>query len=194
MRTIIGLYSPAPRSGKGTAAGEITRQLTAAGLKVRTFKFADCLKRMLAVFISYQRPDMSNEDVWEHLEGPRRTEPIVCGKSARDLMIALGTHFGRERVGQSVWVGGVDAQVKASSAEVCVFDDLRFPAEYDYLADLEDKDTAVVLIRLEREDSPEAGTACEGLLEDRAFDYTIKARSPEEVCKQVVNILDVEFP
>lgn len=194
MRTIIGLYSPAPRSGKGTAATEIHRQLVlGSGMKVRTFKFADCLKKMLAVFVGYQRPDLSSDEVWEHLEGPKRTEPLVCGRSARDLMIALGTHFGRERVSQSVWVSGVDAQVKASNADVLVFDDLRFPAEYDYLAGLEGDGTAVILIRLVRGDSPEQGTACEGLLEGKTFDYHIEADGPNEVRRQIVNILAREF-
>lgn len=184
---VIALYSPLPRSGKGTTA-HILRE-TAIRYSVRennpsrmcrVHPFAGPLKSMLREFLRLARPDMSRAEVDECLVGPRRTEPLIFGKSARDLMVAMGTYFGRENVDPNIWVHIVGGDIERSIEDGfnVIVDDLRFPQEYDYLHDVHGD--RLVTVKLVRPDAPEQA-ACEGLLEGRKFDHVWTCPTVEDV-------------
>lgn len=65
----------------------------------------------------------------------RKEEPldILCGKSAREAMQLLGTEWGRNMIGQDVWVNAwraaVETELAVSNYALIIADDLRFDNE-----------------------------------------------------------------
>jgi cytidylate kinase len=55
--------------------------------------------------------------------------PVYNGKSTRDLMKSLGTEWGREKVGQDIWVDLLMARIDQCDSHSAVIDDVRFPNE-----------------------------------------------------------------
>lgn len=87
-------------------------------------KFADPLKDMLRVL---------GLGVAE-LEGDKKAAPseLLCGKSPRWAMQSLGTEWGRQMLGESLWVDAWRRRVEAMPAGAkIVVDDCRFPNELE---------------------------------------------------------------
>lgn len=117
MIRLIGFAGRAG-SGKSFAAKTLVQH---AGF-VRT-RFADPLKDMLRVL------GLGYDEIEGHLkEAP---SPLLCGKTPRFAMQRLGTEFGRELIGPSLWIDAwarrADAALAAGGA--VVVDDVRFPNE-----------------------------------------------------------------
>jgi len=55
--------------------------------------------------------------------------PVYNGKSTRDLMRSLGTEWGREKVGQDIWVDLLMARIDQCESYLVIIDDVRFPNE-----------------------------------------------------------------
>jgi hypothetical protein len=55
--------------------------------------------------------------------------PVYNGKSTRDLMRSLGTEWGREKVGQDIWVDLLMARIDQCESHLAIIDDVRFPNE-----------------------------------------------------------------
>ena len=87
-------------------------------------KFADPLKAMLRV-LGLGEPE---------LEGDRKELPseLLCGRTPRWAMQRLGTEWGREMVGESLWIRAWRRRVAALPAGAkIVVDDCRFPNELE---------------------------------------------------------------
>jgi hypothetical protein len=84
-------------------------------------KFADPLKEMLRVLGLGDR----------ELEGDRKEVPsdLLCGRTPRWAMQRLGTEWGRDMIGGSLWVAAWQRRVKAVRTSRIVVDDCRFPNE-----------------------------------------------------------------
>jgi len=61
-----------------------------------------------------------------------RKEPILKA-SIRHMMRTLGTEWGRNCIRENLWVDIAEERIKSSCASIVVFDDLRFPNEYEML-------------------------------------------------------------
>lgn len=110
---VVALTGPAG-SGKSTAADYLVRQHG-----YERAKFAGPLKDMCrAIGLS--------ED---HIEGHLKEVPcdMLCGKTPRHLMQALGTELGRNLIGEDFWIRLWLHRVAA--AKRVVVDDCRFPNE-----------------------------------------------------------------
>ena len=107
-------------AGKSTAAERLT--MVHGYTLVR---FADPLKRMMLAL------GLSENDVYS---GDREAaHPYLCGKSTRFAMQTLGTEWGRDMIGENLWVF---LWWKASLAVIrdggkIVVDDVRFPNEVE---------------------------------------------------------------
>jgi len=116
---IIGLYSPAPGSGKSTIAA----CLDDYGYHV--VPFASFLKGMIRRLLFELGYTVSQAD-----EMTKQKDLIVPGINIRmrTLMQTLGTEWGRNTLDQDFWINCWKAKVE-SSRNFVVADDVRFPNE-----------------------------------------------------------------
>lgn len=120
---LIGLYSPAPRSGKTTVANYLN------GMGYRRLPFAAPIKLMLRPFLT----QLGYGDRTDHfLEGEGKEDLIPeLRLTPRQLMQTLGTEWGRTCVHPQVWTMCWE-RMAASNLERgidVVVDDVRFPNE-----------------------------------------------------------------
>lgn len=90
-------------------------------------KFAGALKAMIAELLRYQGADEATID--RMIEGDLKEVPtdLLAGKTPRWAMQSLGTEWGRDLIGENLWV---DATMnKAATLPQVVITDVRFPNE-----------------------------------------------------------------
>lgn len=176
----IGLVAPA-RSGKDTVAGILARQ---AGYT--RIAFADPLKAILADMDPYVGADYGDEgqpEPWRLsssldetlMSGDARTRRLTPWEAAKEevpdvrrLLQRLGV-AAREHLGPDVWVRAAERQ-RAGIDGPCVFTDVRFPNELDWL-----RYRGAVIVRIDRpgyEPGPDAHVS-ETALDDVWPDYTL---------------------
>lgn len=115
-RQIIGIYSPAPQSGKTFAATVLAHH------GFQPVSFAEPLKRMAAVFLESfgYRQDEALKLVW--VDKHKLIPEIGC--TARRLLQTIGTEWGRQQISDEIWV---DCWVaRAGRHDNVVTDDVRF--------------------------------------------------------------------
>jgi hypothetical protein len=148
------------RSGKDTAAAA----LVADGWEL--VKFADALKGMLRFYFNFVGvPDARIERM---IEGDLKetSTPYLCGNSPRWAMQTLGTEWGRNLIGNDLWVQATIA--KALQYERTVISDCRFPNEASAV-----KAQGGTIIRVERDGLTVDSHPSEQLIADIPADYTI---------------------
>lgn len=117
--TIIGVMG-----AKGSGKSELSKHLTSKHGFIR-IRFADALKDML-----------KNLGLTEaQVDGDQKEEPLpfLCGKTPRWAMQSLGTEWGRNLIGQDIWVHATQQKILSLSmgrkSRVIIIDDMRFPNE-----------------------------------------------------------------
>lgn len=123
---LIAFCSPAPGSGKSTAADHLVNSYGFERLS-----FATPLKKMADAFLFAM--GMSNYEITQRLYGSRKEEVIPSlGVSARHVMRTIGDEWGRQCIKESVWVDVTIARAKEimKHGRSVVIDDMRFPNEY----------------------------------------------------------------
>jgi len=119
MQKIIGLYSPAPQSGKSTVAAHLKQQ----GYAV--VPFAQTLKLMLIPMLESLGYDKHGANYLVH-----QAKQVVVGDagvSVRHMLQTLGTEYGRQCIHPDIWVRCWKG--RASRFDAVVADDVRFPNE-----------------------------------------------------------------
>jgi hypothetical protein len=82
-----------------------------------------------------------------------KSEPLdaLCGKTLREALQSLGTDWGRDKIGKTIWLDAmgrrIDEMRKNGSVGV-VIDDLRFANEYRFLYGI-----GATIVRVERKDT-----------------------------------------
>ncbi|HET8883030.1 MAG TPA: hypothetical protein VFM56_12715 [Solimonas sp.] len=176
---LIGLYSPAPQSGKSTAAGFLRER------GYRALSFAGPLKRMISSLLldaGFSRDERSHA-----LYGDLKETPIpLFGKSPREMLQTLGTEWGRGLVKQSIWTDIAMLQAQKSESPV-VFDDMRFPNEFDAIKQA--GGVCICIVRPGAEHS--SGHASEGALNGHGFDaYIANTGTVEDLKRKLDNALE----
>jgi len=123
---LIGLYSPAPQSGKTTVANI----LHSKGFE--RIAFADPLKAMvvqLLMSLGYREDEASR---LAYIDKEMLVAPLGC--TTRHLLQTLGTEWGRRLVRNDIWLKCWAAS--AVMQERVVADDVRFPNEAQLIQQL----------------------------------------------------------
>jgi len=130
MPRLIGLYSPAPQSGKTTIANQLTVQ---GFMKV---SFAAPLRALVVETLCQLGHDRRTAFDYVHRYKEQQIPGIRC--SARHLMQTLGTEWGRQCVHLDVWVMIVSKRIRDLHAGgySVVIDDCRFPNEASLIREL----------------------------------------------------------
>lgn len=116
---IIGLCGP-EGAGKSTAAKLLRK---AYGAKV--LPFAAPLKRMLASL------GVDDKHLYGSPEEKTRPLDLLCGRSARTALQYLGTEWGRNLIGDDIWLRAWEhaLDVESDPGDIIVADDVRFSNE-----------------------------------------------------------------
>jgi hypothetical protein len=175
---LIGLYSPAPQSGK-TSAAEILKE---QGYEI--VSFATPLKRMTVQFLmgfGYSKGDA---------ERIAKDKDFVIGEinlRVRDVMQLLGTEWGRKLIHKNVWIKMWES--KQRFFPFVVVDDMRFPNEYEMV-----KKRGGILVKIEREQATgqrREKHESEGALDSFYFDHVIKNDGTlDELYSKVLSLIE----
>ena len=185
MTRLIGLYSPAPRSGKTTVAAVLATHYQAA-----LVPFADPLRRLLRTFL-FELGVTPNEVSYYLNEAKEQRIPEV-DTTARHLLRTLGTEWGRQCVHPDIWAmcwrRKADYFLKRGSAVIS--DDVRFPNEARAIKELGGEVWCVV----RQEATGDTAHASEGALSDFSFDRRVENDSDlRELEAKVQAICDCDF-
>lgn len=166
----IGLYSPAPQSGKTTLA----QALTDHGLRI--LKFADPLRALFATLARHT--DIPQAHIHRMLDGDLKHEPIPAlgNQTPRRILQTLGTEWGRDLIARDLWTSILlrRAEAMRASGVGVVVDDMRFPNEAHLIRSM-----GGVLVRIIRPDARASGAhASEGALDTLRFDLTLTNVAP----------------
>lgn len=118
---LIGLYSPAPQSGKSTVA----RYLSGHGYRI--LPVAGSLKKMIRILLL--ETDLTTTEIDHYMVSAKETPiPSVLGVSVRHLCQTLGHEWGRQCIHPELWVSLWQRQVQNNLTRGIdvVVDDIRF--------------------------------------------------------------------
>jgi tRNA splicing ligase len=130
--TLIG-FSGTSGAGKSTAAKILVDKY---GFK--RVRFADVIKKMLSVMLT--EAGMSPSEVEAAVDGDLKEEPIKAlnWNSPRHSLQTLGTEWGREHLGSTIWANITKQTIKRllKEGDKVVVDDVRFQNEVDVIGEL----------------------------------------------------------
>lgn len=120
---LVGLYSPAPRSGKTT----IANYLLTSGW--RSVSFAAPIKRMVIQLLT--ELGLSDDDARRLVNTDKEEIIPALRTTARHMMQTLGTEYGRDCIHPEVWLQCWEhvARRHLDNGFHVVCDDIRFPNE-----------------------------------------------------------------
>ena len=160
---IIGLAGPA-----GVGKSYLARRLTSFAYG-ELFSFAGNIRMGLYIMglsINY-------ED---------KRAPVYNGKSTRDLMRSLGTEWGREKVGQDIWVDLLMARIDQCDSHLAIIDDVRFPNEASAI-----RNRGGIVVELSRDGIPYDGShATEEGLDPSDIDLTLDCTNTKETINNIL--------
>ena len=170
MKKLIALYSPAPQSGKTTAANYLQ-----CNHGFRRVGFADPVRQIAAHLIT-ACSGLDDVSAWDYV-ARHKSLPIAqlpSAPTARHLCQVIGTELGRQCISQNFWVDVWARRVAGlldSGARV-VCDDMRFMNEAAAVRDLGGECWRIT--RPGCESSPDVlAHVSEGGLEGSSFDAHI---------------------
>jgi len=139
------------------------------------FRFADKLKSML------YKLGLSIEEV----EGKHKEIPseALMGKTPRQAMQTLGTDWGRNMIGNDIWVSAAMSSIRKSPVKVVVLDDCRFLNEAQAIKDVGGYVLRIVRPGFGGDDNHQSETEMDGII----VDHTIVSVGIEELRQEVRN-------
>jgi len=130
MKDLIA-FTGTKGSGKDTAGSAFTDR------GYRNVKFADALKCMIHVLLMYR--GATADYAYRCIEGDLKEVPcpLLEGKTPRYAMQKLGTEWGRDLIGEGLWVNSFKDKVNdPNDNRPVVCTDCRFPNEVDTIREL----------------------------------------------------------
>lgn len=131
---LIGLWAPAPQSGKSTAAAALLDTCRCGGeFYGERVSFADPMRRVITALLREIGVNPNDIDAYMH-DGRLKEVPIPgVGKSFVELAMKIGNGVGREWISPTIWVDRFKATagklLENPATRLVVCDDVRFPNE-----------------------------------------------------------------
>ena len=122
-KRVIAFAGPAG-VGKSTAA--VFLQNEARLGKVQILSFAKPMRRMVATLLPLGMGAFTQDN-------KNNPEHGLCGKTPRQLLETIGTEWGKEMIGENIWLDIVANQINSGAFDTYAIDDLRTDAEAIYL-------------------------------------------------------------
>jgi hypothetical protein len=122
---VIGILGNA-RAGKDTIARYLSVKFSVDLLSNKRVAFADPIRDMANSLLH-------NYGIEPPIDENKNMVIPALGVSYRYLCQTLGTDWGRNMVGSSIWLNALYAKVKLNSPDVVLIPDVRFKNEADYL-------------------------------------------------------------
>lgn len=168
---IIGIYSPAPRCGKGTVAS----MLKELNPQFHIHAFAEPVKLgLVQILLNFGYPYVR---VHEMLWGKDRDAYIPeLEKTVRQLMDSYGNGM-RQLIHYDMWRNMAYNRVKG--LPFVIFEDLRYPNEWE-ICDM------TIRVENDRIPPPPEGLKAEGLLEQKSPNWTLPNHGTIDQLKSVV--------
>lgn len=170
-KPLIAIYSSSMQSGKSTVASMLVKRLLAYRMAFAE-PFYDFIINVAAPFIG----TVDETKAW--LADSRKDKGAIPGLSQvagspvtlRLMLQTIGTQWGRTCIDPDLWTKLAERRARANLAIApVIFDDMRFPNEFEMIKRLGGK-----TIRVIRPGPPRGDTSTgEGLLDNHEFDYTI---------------------
>ncbi len=177
MPEIYALYSPYPGAGKTTLAqlihDENEEHFFNGYPYFELLSFATPMKWMIHSL--YQYVTYWSDDFYDLYENHKEKIDPTLKTSIRHMMRTLGTEWGRNCIRENFWVDIAEEKIKSSCASIVVFDDMRFPNEYEMLKKHGAKFIKIIRTSVAKE--PEH--ASDGALENFCFDLVIENTGTE---------------
>ena len=178
MPEIYALYSPYPGAGKTTLAQLIYDEnkdcFSSGHTCFELISFAEPMRCMISSLYEYSTGYIGEDFEELYEEHKEEIEPTLK-TSIRHMMRTLGTEWGRKCIRESFWVDIAEGRIKSSCASIILFDDLRFPNEYEML-----KKHGAKFIKIVRPAvAKEAEHASDGALNGYYFDLVIENTGTE---------------
>jgi hypothetical protein len=171
VNPLIALYSSSMQSGKSTAAMVLQKYLFARGMAFAE-PFYDFAIDVAAPFIG------SVEETKAWLKDERKDKGAIPGLSQaggspvtlRLMLQTIGTQWGRVCIDPNIWTKLAEKKaLEALKTTGVVFDDMRFPNEFDMIKRHGGKTIRIVRPGPARGDTKTG----EGLLDSHEFDFTV---------------------
>jgi len=158
---IIGLYSPVPQSGKSTLTEYLEQHF-----RFHPVAIANPIKQLVRQLLLQCKIEARVVD--QLMEAAKETPiPKLGNKSVRELCQSLGKDWGRDLVGEDLWLNILMSNLHPDHAYV--IDGLRFPNEYHAI-----KARGGEVWKIIRPDAVLPNDhASEGLLDDYPFDRVL---------------------
>jgi hypothetical protein len=187
-KKIIAFYSPYAGAGKSTAAEYLARRyhlFNRGSVRVLYTAFALPVK-VIAGQICMQCG--ISHDYFCKNKDEKMLAPLE-DMSFRDLMIWIG-ESAKDRFGSDFWVKIMRNKIEKSTYNMIIIDDLRFPAEFDMLEDLDAK-----FVRIEVPGMEIVKSGTEGLLEGYPFHANIRNEKEdlEDYRERVLGVFGMLF-
>lgn len=134
MTIAVGFTSRAPGSGKTYAANHFAQFFRARNCSVEIVSFATPVKHLVAEFLT-QVTDLSRETILEYCHR-HKDQYVTIGTrriQIRDLLVAMGTFFGRDAIDRDVWLHCFERTVNRLQCDIVLVDDVRFSNEALFL-------------------------------------------------------------
>ncbi len=177
MKSLIGLVGR-KGSGKDTAAVALMNE------GYHMAKFAGALKEMVRSYLYYLGVhDDAATAMIENAQVKEIASDYFRGKTPRFVMQTLGTEWGRDTIGQDIWVNA--CMQHCSQFEKAVITDVRFPNEVQAVVS-----QGGIIIRIVRNGSKTDQHSSETLIDSLAVDHEICNNGTiEELHEALLNIV-----
>lgn len=183
---VIGLVGAAG-VGKSAVARELIQQHG-----YRRMSLAHPLKLALRAILTTWGYNQASCDFWIEGDGKEKPCPAFQGQSPRKAMQLLGTEYGRQGLGERVWVDHLVKRIVNSKDDLrIVVDDIRFDNEASALSLLLDAQIVEVVAAPGKTPrrNPPAHASEEGI--DRALiDWTVENDFTFEGVREAVRLLE----
>lgn len=138
---IIALCSPYNGNGKTTVADYLVERYG-----YEKIRFKSTLNSMIHELLECL--GVPKEEIVRYMTRDKTEIIPEVGKSYRTMATTLGTEWGRNTINQNLWVKATVQSIRRllEEGKHIVIDDLRFPSEYEYLA----QNLPVIFVRVKR--------------------------------------------